>query len=354
MEQSYRYLKDEAHYSEIDDGVTIEECRAMERRWSAGRLDARARHMLLYVITGERCAGKVKRIQVMMDNDRTKDERWAHAVPPADIRCKKCGALMECTFRDLDRRGNGDEVLFFFDCSHDGGRAAYWESGAEWECIILCPSFEQRMNIRHVREGDVITTTCTCSRCGRTMSDEIRLHSPPAVPDPAFDDDRKKYCPLPEEGREYISQREKIRDIVTRMEDRQENQELYARLARIKRLSFAELAQCLARRLETSGYGRLELGTPDMKHPDVVVSIVVQDRRLGRAEYNSIKDLHTLITTALSDTNWRLMSDGIGYRLGLLTGRLRGMEGEERLKEMVLRDLKKEDKPFKSSGVVID
>lgn len=42
-----------------------------------------------------------------------------------------------------------------------------------------------------------------------------------------------------------------------------------------------------------------------------------------------------LIKTALSDTNWRLMSDGVSYRLGMLEGRLRAYEREEDLLKLV-------------------
>lgn len=37
----------------------------------------------------------------------------------------------------------------------------------------------------------------------------------------------------------------------------------------------------------------------------------------------------------LKDTNWRLMSDGINYRLGLMTGRIRAYEAEEDLLRLV-------------------
>jgi hypothetical protein len=38
------------------------------------------------------------------------------------------------------------------------------------------------------------------------------------------------------------------------------------------------------------------------------------------------------------------MSDGVTYRLGFLQGRLRGMEGEEKLRELLESEQKKRDK----------
>ena len=44
-----------------------------------------------------------------------------------------------------------------------------------------------------------------------------------------------------------------------------------------------------------------------------------------------------LVDSALSDTNWRLVSDGISYRLGYLNGRVKAYEGEEAMKELVIK-----------------
>ena len=54
-----------------------------------------------------------------------------------------------------------------------------------------------------------------------------------------------------------------------------------------------------------------------------------------QGEYDSRKKLSKLIKTALAETSWRLMSEGISYRLGVLTGRIRVYEGEEDLLKLV-------------------
>ena len=45
--------------------------------------------------------------------------------------------------------------------------------------------------------------------------------------------------------------------------------------------------------------------------------------------------LKKTINEALENTNWKLVEDGISYRLGILSGRLRGFEFEEDLVKMV-------------------
>lgn len=54
-----------------------------------------------------------------------------------------------------------------------------------------------------------------------------------------------------------------------------------------------------------------------------------------RKEYDSTNKLKKLIKVALEETNWRLMTDGIHYRLGILTGRLKAYEREEDLVKLV-------------------
>lgn len=53
-----------------------------------------------------------------------------------------------------------------------------------------------------------------------------------------------------------------------------------------------------------------------------------------------------LVDSALSDTKWRLKSDGISYRLGYLNGRVKAYEGEEAMKELVIKSGKLKDKPL--------
>jgi hypothetical protein len=49
----------------------------------------------------------------------------------------------------------------------------------------------------------------------------------------------------------------------------------------------------------------------------------------------SASNLQKLVKKTLIGTNWRLMTQGIDYRLGLLSGRLRAYESEEDLLKLV-------------------
>ena len=68
----------------------------------------------------------------------------------------------------------------------------------------------------------------------------------------------------------------------------------------------------------------------------MIINFTVQDNKTGREEYDSRMTLKKLIQKLLIETNWRLMSDGIDYRLGILSGRLRGYEREEDLLKIII------------------
>jgi len=116
--------------------------------------------------------------------------------------------------------------------------------------------------------------------------------------------------------------------------EREENSEVYDAIAKIQKLTIVELQNLLNPLIENAGYAKLDLGKL-YTQKDVVVGFGVQDTKSGRQEYDSIHELQRIIRKALESTNWRLMSDGITYRLGYLQGRLKGVEGEENLKKLI-------------------
>jgi hypothetical protein len=101
----------------------------------------------------------------------------------------------------------------------------------------------------------------------------------------------------------------------------------------------------LAPTLEKAGYIEFSLDKPEVGR-DVFVGFSCLDSKSDRGDYDSEKTLKKTIEKALVDTNWRLMSDGIHYRLGYLSGRLRAYEQEEDLKKLVMksRNLKAKQK----------
>lgn len=114
------------------------------------------------------------------------------------------------------------------------------------------------------------------------------------------------------------------------MKEREKNEELYDKVAKIKKLNIAQLQALVGPIIEKSGYLKLEFEKPVIDR-HVVISFTAQDAKTDREEYSSKVELRQLLEKALAETNWRLMSVGISYRLGILSGNLRAYETETEL-----------------------
>lgn len=356
---TYKYLKDKTYYNELYDRFTIEECRRWEskedvkdRKRPKGedpKLTALKKKfsvkivipIALYFLQGERYRNKSKTISEWMERDRARDEKIANAVEPRGIRCLGCSSPMDCESRDLhtDLDPAKDRVLFFFNCPRCHRKRAYWEGGEEWEpSPNPCPKCKKAdLESSYSRSDNVVTTTYSCSSCKYKETDKLDLDKKrEETIDPNFEADRKKYCMSEKEGEEYISSMLQLKNVVDMMKDHEENKEVYDAIDKIKKLTIAELQNLLSPLVKKAGYIKFELGKPEITR-DVVIEFSTQDNKPDRAEYDSKHDLQKIIKKALEGTNWRLMSDGISYRLGFLTGRLRGMESKEDLINLVKR-----------------
>ncbi len=67
----------------------------------------------------------------------------------------------------------------------------------------------------------------------------------------------------------------------------------------------------------------------------VIIPFTIRDAKADRDGRASELELNRLLRDVLKKTNWRLMSDGVKYRLGVLSGQLKGYEREEDLVGLV-------------------
>jgi len=350
VDKLYRHLKDHNYYSELYDRVTIEECQRWENskypeKSGEGELEkTKAEYFRkvvvplgLYYLTADRAAKKSEAIQEWMRRDQIKDEKVANAVEPNHVRCLGCSSLLvNCTSRDLMSNHEGkDSVLFMFECGKCHKRRAFWENGKEWEYIPKCEKCRSEVTAESIRKDGSIISRYSCSQCGHTETDTLNLEENKEKKiDPNFESNRKKYCISEQEGVKIMQESQEMKDLVDKFKDKEDHKDFYDAVARIRRLTIVELQTLLAPLLEKAGYAKLEFEKPDLQK-DVILGFNVQDAESGRGDYDSRHDLQRLLKEALSPTNWRLMSDGVSYRLGFLQGRLRGIEGEDALKNMI-------------------
>jgi hypothetical protein len=283
---------------------------------------------------------KEKTVNEWMDADRRRDELLATACAPENIRCLKCRALLTPNSGNLHDLDGREHVLFFYTCPNEClPHRALFDSGEEYKPKPhLCPKCQTNLNEKHERiKDEKIVVINTCPNCDYTDTYEIGLNDREEAPDPEYAKDRERFCLTNEQGQKALQERfemEQIGKLVDKWKEEDEHKEDYEAMRRIQKLTVIELEKLIAPLLEKVEYIRLQFGVPDITK-DVFLPFTVYDSKSGRNDRESTHNLARIIKKALTDTNWRLMSDGISYRLGVLTGRLRAYEREDDLLALV-------------------
>lgn len=290
-------------------------------------------------------------IQVMIAEDEARDARLSAAQLAPEPHCEHCSKTgLRITDKDFMHRDGqkDDDVLFILHCGACEKNTAVWEDGSLWERRhTKCPKCESVMEEKSTRRGKVITTTYTCLNCAHTYKDKLDLSPKDEPEDPDYEEDRRIFCLQDEKIRkEHQEAKVRFESLVRFFEEhkeKEENKHIYDAIKEMKKLKIAELTPLLQPILEKAGYTDFSLDKPEIGK-DVFVGFNCLDTKSDRNDYDSIKTLEKLVKKALADTNWRLMSDGISYRLGYLNGRLHAYEREEDLKKLVTKDIKLQPK----------
>ena len=350
-------LKSRQFYADLYDRHTVEKCRWWEQhpadieelkktykeKYPDKELDEREllrastafSNVHLYFIKGERYLKKEETIREWMQRDEKSDRFFESATAPEDINCLTCGRLMFVSSRHNSSRGldEGDRVLFFFDCPLEHlPRRAFYDDGDEFRRERpACPKCKTELVEEDKSTDEKFVTIETCPNCDHTDTREIERTV--GRSDPDFDKDRARFCLSEKEGQEFISAKanmESMARLMDEIKEKEKNKEQYEAVAKLKKLKIIELEELLTPVLEKAEYIKFQLKNPEIMK-DVVVPFVVYEKKADREECQSRKTLEKLIRTTLADTNWRLMTDGVSYRLGTLEGRLHGYEREQDL-----------------------
>ncbi|MEI7891371.1 MAG: hypothetical protein WCI36_05395 [bacterium] len=361
-----KHLKDHIYYSELYDKFTIEECQRWEKSKNPESLrdddEAVAKikkdffencliKTSMYFLKGERYLEKEKTIQEWMERDSAMDGKLENATEPSNVRCIGCSSSkMKCISRDLmPYNSDKDEVLFMFQCEKCEKRRAYWENGKEWESKPNpCPKCRAELQSAHVKKDNTIETTYSCSECGYKDTEilDLSVKENEEKVDSEFEANRKKYCLSATDGLEYFAHKGKqdsLKKLVDGWDEQDKNKELYDVIDKIKKITIVELENLLTPVLNDSSYIKFQLLNPEIEK-DVIIPFSVHDSKSDRTKMASEYDLKRLLKKTLEYTNWRLMSEGTSYRLGFLSGRLRGVEGEDEFKRLAENILKRQKK----------
>lgn len=250
---------------------------------------------------------------------------------------------MDMTMKHL--HSDDIRVMFWFECPKGcKKRKAIFDNGEEYKPKPnLCPKCSSEVKEISKREGETIITNITCLNCKYKTKEimDFGKNRKEWAEEQRQDQEllekyRSKYCMTDKEGQEYISHVESMKHFTSLMKEIDEKQKdpAYQQARQIKKISVVELEKILNDALEKEKYIKLIFDKPELDRI-VMIPFTVQDSDSKREEYDSKSKCKKIITVALEKTNWRLMSDGLDYRLGYLNGKLKGYENEEDLMKIL-------------------
>lgn len=370
----YTYLNDRQHYEDLYDRITVDFGRRnityydkflekfsekdLSRPGNVGLVNMFYLQVLGYGLI-RRYEEREEKIASWIAADKAKDEQVSLARLSKEPSCEHCSKEgLRIIDKSLMTREHSEqeEVLFMLKCPHCDKNSAYWENGARWERKPdLCPQCNAIMDHSTNRTKTAIMFTYSCPSCKHSSVEKMGLASKKERPDPDFSKDRVRYCLLDDDFRKHLYEIRRVfeglAELGKQMKEREDNKHIYQAISEVKKPKIAELAALLAPTTGKIGYTEFTLDKPEIGK-DVFVGFSCLDNQSERSDYDSRKTLEKAIKKALEDTNWRLMSDGVHYRLGYLTGRLRAYERDEDIRELVIKTRKLKEKQSSSKDKI--
>ncbi len=374
------YLKDNQSYIDRYDISTIKECLkvvdmfqdiyqkslASEDLKDMSKEDkysdtTKIMYWHLWFIQAQEYKNKKEIIKKWTDEDKLKQDKHDHTPIPQGIKCPFCKDSMAFnSSKHLDYSLNSPimRMMFLFKCTNCKKQQWIYDDGeirvSEPE---ICPKCNAELEVTGSRKGKVITTLYKCKKCNYSKKDVLDLAKSDKEHKKWQEDQEKKeeenknllekyrtaFCLTDEEGEKYLFELEAMefaRQVGNEAKQKYDNN-AYQQVSTLKKLTIVELEKLLAEALEKAKYTKLSFTPPEMGQ-FIFVPFTLQDANTPRKENISTSMLEKLIKSTLENTNWRL-TDRVSYRLGFLSGRLKGYEREDDL----LKLYEKKEEPQK-------
>lgn len=378
---SFQYLKPQEEYEDRYDVGTIKEClrvldmvndisekMKLEPKFQSYPESEQERNMgllrgrMLFLTQAQRHKHRASTIAEWTESDRLKQDKQDNTqVPKAN--CPECGTAMTDDgshhlvdwYNDKPMR-----VLFTFNCPKCKKRQGVYDDGEIYVSKSdFCPECNQKLERKSSKKDEVITTRYNCKSCGYSnkeiwdlkKSDEEHKkwqeeHAKEELENKQLlEKYRAEFCLPDEKGKEYV---ETLEALEVAQEVKEEvlaelDTPAHEKLLSVNKITITDLEVLVNKALADSGFTRLSIGEPEIDR-HVLVPFTVQETKPKRRDRESIADLYDLLKTALKDTNWRAPKDLISYRLGFLSGKLKGYESEDDLLKLFGKEESKKPK----------
>lgn len=363
-----RYLEGEQHYIDRYDLSTIKECfkviemfqdvykesltndelknMSREDKYSDA---TKIMYWHLWFVQAQEYKNKKETIKKWIEKDKLKQDKQDYTPVPSGIKCPLCEASMffnsskhlEYSFDSPILR-----MMFLFKCTNCKKQQWVYDDG---EIRVsepdICPKCGKELTVTNSRKGKVITTLYKCKNCGYLKKDILDLKKSDEEHKKWQEEQKKKeeedkklleryraaFCLADEEGEKYLFELEAM-EYAHQMGDEAKQKydnSAYEQVSKLKKLTIIELEKILAETLEKANYTKLAFSSPEIGQ-FIFAPFTLQDADTSRRENISTSTLEKLLKTILENTNWRL-ADRVSYRLGFLSGRLKGYEREDDL-----------------------
>lgn len=376
----FQYLESRQHYEDRYDLGTIRECLKQlemingvgeklkvepkfenypesEHERNMGLFRAR----FLFVTQALRYKNRASTIEEWMEADRIKQDKQDNTpIPKAD--CPDCGTglVNDGLHHLVDWDDKPLRVLFTLKCQKCNKRHGVYDDGEFYVSKSdFCPDCKEKLEVKSNKKAQVITTLYKCKNCGYSNKDIYDLKKSDEEHKKWEEEQAKKnledkqllekyreqFCLSDKEGKEYVETLEAM-DVAHEVKQEvlaEMDTPAHEKLLSVNKISITDLETLVNKALEESGFTRLSFDDPDMDRY-VMVPFTVQEAKPKRRDRESVADLYDLLKKALKDTNWRAPKDMISYRLGFLTGKLKGYELEDDLLKLFGKEEPKKPK----------
>jgi len=343
------YLKDKSYYEELYDKLTVSECRSnvqlsknmlakdikdkveLPKGYYLESVHQGVNKFEQYFFTGDRYLEKDGIVRQWMAKDERKDQLCKRPAPI--VYCPKCSQKMVLMLKDVREDPLKDElrILYFYKCEDcQQKKGLYNDSEPYIFESDICPKCKNILSNTSKKTAKKLTIISNCDKCGYSQNRSYDLDEPliEEVNDPNFGKDRKRFCLSREEGEEYRVAKRNLMWLMDNYKEQDEHKEAYEKAKNTKILTVAQISDILSEEFLKQGFGSLTISSPEIAR-GLIIGFTVQDTKADRSEYNSRKDIKKALNNCLKETNWQIMVEGFDYKLGILTGRLRGQESQE-------------------------
>lgn len=345
------HLRSREYYEDRYDRITVDSCRRSEKFFLEGHKKEKNKKEAEKMAAVYEYVWRIKKIfltkhwyddkeptiQKWMQDDAKRDEMLEQSEVPKNILCDECYDRMNEDGKIIYERDGTDEVLFFMRCpnGHLPMKGVFEDGTVRKSEPILCPECSSEMNVKRIpKKGKGVKTKYTCTKCDYSEIDDWTPKE--EAIDPDYNKDRARFC-LEGETLRYVQdciyQMEQMKSLVDEWNHRKEHKEEYDAVANITKLTIPQVKELLTGVLDDKIYTNLIFEKPEIQRfVSMEFSLEELETDNQKASTNKVRKI---VREALDKTNWRLMSGGIDYRLGLMTGRIRAYESEEDLLKLV-------------------